>query len=173
MSDPNPLRSLAIIAESQIGKHETGTNTGSDVIRYQRATNIKGTGWAWCAAFVCWCIAQLFALKLKSLGLRSSELPTTARAFEFEAWGRKIGAMVWRKGSKDRPFSPERGDIVIYTFSHIGIVTRGLNAAGKFEAVEGNTGKAGQREGTHVLPKPRGMSEVRCLIRLPLKAQRV
>lgn len=170
MSDPNPLRSLAIIAESQIGKHEVGTNTGSDVIRYQRATNLEGTGWPWCAAFVCWCVAQLFALKLKTLGLRSNELPKTAAAFGFEPWGRKIGAMVWRRGTKDRTFLPQRGDIVIYSSSHIGICTRDFQRDGFFEAVEGNTSKAGSREGTHVLRKMRRMSEVRCLIRLPLKA---
>ena len=72
----------------------------------------------------------------------------------------------------DAPFNPMRGDIVIYHFSHIGICTREFRTDGFFEAVEGNTNKAGEREGTSVLRKMRRMSDVRCLIRLPLRAYR-
>lgn len=48
------------IAKSQVGTHEVpdGSNSGPKVREYQKATWLSGTGWPWCAAFVCWCQEQ-------------------------------------------------------------------------------------------------------------------
>jgi hypothetical protein len=62
--------------------------------------------------------------------------------------------------------SPSRGDIVVYRFSHIGIVTA-TNTTG-VSTIEGNTNEAGSREGTAVLRKERQNTVIRCFIRLPV-----
>ena len=50
---------LARIAETQVGVQEHGgNNRGPQVQAYQSATNLAGTGWPWCAAFVCWVVWQ-------------------------------------------------------------------------------------------------------------------
>jgi hypothetical protein len=43
-------------AESQVGTTESplGSNRGARVQSYQSSTALGGTGWPWCAAFVCW-----------------------------------------------------------------------------------------------------------------------
>jgi hypothetical protein len=43
-------------AESQIGTSEAprGSNRGARVQAYQASTTLPGTGWPWCAAFICW-----------------------------------------------------------------------------------------------------------------------
>jgi hypothetical protein len=48
---------VAAIALSQVGTMEVpvGSNTGPMVKQYQAATDLGGTGWPWCAAFVEWC----------------------------------------------------------------------------------------------------------------------
>ena len=53
---------LAAIAESQIGtqEDEKHQNAGSAILKYQQATSLAGQGWPWCAAFVDWCVEQLF-----------------------------------------------------------------------------------------------------------------
>jgi hypothetical protein len=60
------------------------------------------------------------------------------------------------------------GDIVVYRFSRIGIVTSVLD--GSIMTIEGNTKVAGSREGTAVLLKYRSLSQVRRFIRLPVMA---
>lgn len=54
---------------------------------------------------------------------------------------------------------------MVYTFSHIGIVTGAAGAT--IQTIEGNTNEAGSREGTAVLRKDRALGLVRCFIRLP------
>ena len=62
------------------------------------------------------------------------------------------------------------GDIVILTFSHIGIAASGVNEGGHFDTIEGNTNDDGSREGYKVChktgPHGRRPSQIRCRIRL-------
>ena len=156
---------LADVAASQIGATEdpAGSNSGAVVRMYQAAaTDEGGTGWAWCAAFVCWCIARWFASSPRAP--RGIKLPTTASAFEFEDWGRKVGAKILRPGVKG--FSVQRGDIVIYTFSHIGIAGA-QDGSGTLHVIEGNTNDDGGREGFKVINHPRYVAKVKCIVRLP------
>ena len=48
-------------AKSHVGRGEVppGSNTGPFVVECQRATFLPGTGWPWCAAFVCKVAADL------------------------------------------------------------------------------------------------------------------
>ena len=68
---------------------------------------------------------------------------------------------------RDKTYFPHKGDIVVYKFSHIGIV-ESVNANGSLNTIEGNTDQAGSREGTTLRRKVRQVEIVRCLIRLPV-----
>ncbi|MHA3773681.1 hypothetical protein ACXR0O_19265 [Verrucomicrobiota bacterium sgz303538] len=70
-----PLTELvAINAEEEEGvREEGGNNTGPRVQEYQRATWLDGTGWAWCAAFVCFVIREAIkGLKVNGVLLKGA-----------------------------------------------------------------------------------------------------
>jgi hypothetical protein len=161
------ISKLAKIAESQVGVRESGRNSGEDVRKYQEATNLEERGFAWCAAFVDWCIKEWLtdaeAVKWLGLRVRTPEAwrPKTALAYGFLNW------------AKDRPNTTEvlmprakaqAGDIVMYTFSHVGIV---ISDNGKtIQTVEGNTNEEGSREGDGVYYRTRNKSLVKRFVRI-------
>jgi len=161
------ISKLAKIAESQVGVRESGRNSGEHVRKYQGATSLEEKEFAWCAAFVDWCIAEWLkdAEAVKWLGLRvrtpDAWRPKTALAYGFLGW------------AKDRPNTTEilmpsaeaqAGDIVMYTFSHVGIV---ISDNGKtIQTVEGNTNEEGSREGDGVYYKTRNKSLVKRFVRI-------
>jgi hypothetical protein len=63
------------------------------------------------------------------------------------------------------------GDIVVFTFSHIGVAIEDQRGAA-VRTVEGNTDEAGSREGGGVYEKTRALSLVRSHIRLELASGR-
>ena len=151
------------IALTQVGIHETphGSNSGSTVRMYQRETLLGGTGWSWCAAFQCWLVARLQDCQAQRY--TTLKRPTTAAAFEFADWGRSTGGLVFAPGSLR--YRPQRGDFVIYTFSHIGILSHLINAT-HFTAVEGNTNDDGSADGEAVYNHPRQLSSVKWFVRM-------
>lgn len=158
---------LATIAESQVGVRESGRNSGATIRKYQEATNLDERGFAWCAAFVDWCIMEWLtdaeAVKWLGLKVRTPEewRPKTALAWGFLNW------------AKDRPNTTEvlmpsakaqAGDIVMFTFSHVGIV---ISDNGRtIQTVEGNTNEEGSREGDGVYYRTRNKSLVRRYVRI-------
>jgi hypothetical protein len=91
--------------------------------------------------------------------------PRTAGVTDFRTrWAVREQCAVFPPGSAD--FSPHRGDVVVFTFSHIGIVD--TVGSGSVTTIEGNTNQAGSREGTHVLNKTREFDRIRCFIRMPV-----
>ena len=165
-----PLRKkLADIATSQVGFLEHGTNTGAKVIQYQRATDLRGTGWPWCAAFVCWCVQKWASdpavweeiqRQLRPTLTPDRWRPQTASAFGFEAWARSRRCKVL-----PRKADLKTGDLMIFSMSHIGIVADD-DSTGKIYTVEGNTGATGGRDGDGVWAKVRRRSEARSFIRI-------
>ena len=147
---------FARAAESQVGERETGNNGGTAVRKYQAASYLAPGPWPWCAAFVCWCFQQ--AQKAHPMAM---ERPTTPGAWDFENWARKAGAELIKPASKTKV---RRGDILVYTFSHIGIAV-GNESGGYVETVEGNTNQAGSREGDGVYRKKRPKKKIRSIIR--------
>ena len=149
---------LALAAESQIGQREFGNNGGDAVRKYQSATWLPIGSWPWCAAFVCWCFKS--ASKQSPTAIKR---PQTAAAWDFENWARKEGAKLIKPatGTKVR-----RGDILVYTFSHIGIAIGDEQLDGKVSTVEGNTNSKGAREGDGVYKKTRNRLKIRSIIRL-------
>jgi hypothetical protein len=63
------------------------------------------------------------------------------------------------------------GDLVIFTFSHIGIAVSSPDKMGNLATVEGNTDSAGSREGGGVYFKTRNLSKIRSRIRFNLPSK--
>jgi len=188
----NPLSVLADIAHTQVGVHEVGDNSGPEVTAYQRATTEPGTGWPWCAAFVCWCVAQLAKLRPGLLSCDAHwQLPKDASVAEFIEWAQATGQLVRRTYDPgtarvmvglDFPqgFQPQAGDILCMKFStgqHCGIVSGPMQGA-LVPTIEGNTSgpyraNVDERNGGEVAEKMRPLGCVTHFIRLTVEAEPV
>jgi hypothetical protein len=154
-------KKIQLLAQSQIGVEEVGTsNCGVMVNAYKSATWLDSTHpFPWCAAFVCW----LFREAMEG-GEFTFIRPKTASAWDFERWCKlQDRSVVLRK-----PWSGVAlpGDVVIYNFSHIGIIDSISPDKQTIFAIEGNTNDEGSREGGAVLRKARRASSVRSVIRV-------
>lgn len=151
---------LVAVAKKEVGVEEVhSSNCGPRVNEYKSATNLPpNEAWPWCAAFVCWCLRE--AMKG---GTYTFKRPTTAGAWSFEDWSRSQDNSTNTR--KPAGSDIQSGDIVIFTFSHIGIATSSPDHDGYFKTVEGNTDSSGSREGGGVFAKNRKISQVRCRIR--------
>ena len=169
---PKAIENLAKIALSQVGVKEVGgNNNGPQVRKYQAATNLKPAAWPWCAAFTGWVIREWLKdpenndwLNLQSLTPEQWR-PKTAAAFGYISWAKGRPATTKVLSSKAKP---QVGDIVVFDFSHIGVVTK-VMSNGSFQCVEGNTNGRGTRDsksGDGVWLKTRSASLVRNFVRI-------
>lgn len=138
---------LVAVASAEIGIKEERPNSGSRIRQYQSATTLKPAAWEWCSAFVCWCLKQTLRYdkvlqELITAGYFSSPLEAeawrckSARAFTWDIWGQKVGAQIIRNAEAPA----KKGDIVIFDFSHVGIVAFDeVPTENKIHTVEGNT----------------------------------
>jgi len=163
------LRRLMVeLAKAEVGTPEVGNNSGKRVREYQAATSLKGTGWPWCAAFCCFIIRQWGTLPEVAAELRRQHgftdwekwRPRTAAAFGFEEWAEAHGCQVLTRKAPLRS-----GDLMIFSTSHIGIVDTDDDKE-TIWTVEGNTGKAGGRDGDGVYAKRRRRAEARSFVRI-------
>lgn len=111
-------------------KEEGGNNRGRRVQQYQQVTDLGGTGWPWCAAFVCWCY-------------RMATWPES-----FAGWG-EAAVVEWVRSARNRQHglrvtdNPGAGDLACFDFQgdgihdHIGIVR--WKAGPIVRTIEGNT----------------------------------
>ena len=152
---------MVIIAHGEIGvKEEGGNNQGGRIVEYQKSTWLDPAPWPWCAGFICWVFQK--ALDGHQLP-KGVERPRTAGAWDFENWAKKQG----RDVKTIKPASKAKvkaGDIVIFTFSHIGLAAKD-EGGGYVETIEGNTGPSGGRDGDGVWSKRRPKSKIRSIIR--------
>lgn len=151
-------------ATKEIGTEEVnGTNCGPRVNEYKAATNLPPKeSWPWCAAFVDWCVMQA----MQATGIKETDTfkrPRTAGAWDLENWSLKQddSTQTKRKAGSDI----QAGDIVIFTFSHVGIATGIPDEDGMVPTIEGNTDGAGSREGGIVMNKRRRLSQIKTRIR--------
>ncbi len=165
----SPQGLLADIAAQYIGVKETGENrAGKSKVLLEifksdsLSVNGKTDGYPWCAAFVSFCVQKLLA---NSPFFTTTTPPREASVSRFlNIWAKNNNCLVFPKNSEF--FSPQKGDIVVFTFSHIGIVE---SVSGKMiTTIEGNTNDAGSREGSVVARKVRVNSIIKSYIRLPL-----
>jgi hypothetical protein len=151
------------IAKTQVGVVEQprNSNSGPQVEGwYQRSTWLKGTGFAWCAAFICY----LFREASKKPDMQYSfKLPQTAGAYDFENWARNNSNYVDVISGPFTRIIP--GDIIIFNFSHIGIAVD-VSTNGSVSTIEGNTNSAGSREGDGVYQKNRKFSVIKKILRI-------
>lgn len=146
------------IAMRQVGVTEEGRNTGKQVREFQRATNLEGSGWPWCAAFVCWVIREWIkdeevreALKLANPTAAEKWRPKTAAAYGLEDWAEEHGVLILSPGPRTVVHT---ADVITFKpMSHVGIVQ--TDRADTLWTIEGNTGAAGQRDGEGVWSKTR------------------
>lgn len=164
-----PRAALAEIAAKYVGVTETGNNLAGDskaLLAIFQADDLvingKTDGYPWCAAFVSFCVQKLFKSSPHFGGLTAPREASVSRFLNI--WAKQQGCVVFPPSSSS--FSPQKGDIVVFTFSHIGIVER-VNGA-VISTIEGNTNDAGSREGTLVARKQRSKSLVRAFIRVPV-----
>ena len=130
---------LVRIAEGEVGVMEASrNNTGADLQKYKEATWLAPGAWAWCAAFVCWCYKEALAQN----PVQGVRRPQTAAAWGFEKWADKQSGVTLFKPAT----SIKKGDIVMFTFSHIGIAIAD-EQGGSVQTVEGNTNVKGERDG--------------------------
>lgn len=165
VTSPRLPAKLVEVACREIGTEEAdGTNCGPRVNEYKAATWLPADKpWPWCAAFVCWCVREA----MREAGVketRTFKRPQTAGAWDIENWSRQQDGSTQTR--KPHGGDIRAGDIVIFTFSHIGIALGGPDAEGWVETVEGNTDAAGSREGGGVFRKRRRMSQIRSRVRM-------
>ena len=162
------ISDLVKIARAEIGTEEDDKhqNKGSSIEKYQESTSLSGQGWPWCAAFVDWCV-QRFA---DEGGTNITNVPRTPSAFGLITWGNDNHYQVFNPPIKTKGIQPRPGDIVVYEFSHTGIVSRKGDSNHDFYAIEGNTNPGGGRDGYEVAERGRNYSSVKKFIRLPVEA---
>jgi hypothetical protein len=157
---------LVQIASEEIGTTEVGnTNCGPRVNQYKAATTLPADEpWPWCAAFVCWVIRESMRV-MGEFETKTFKRPRTASAFNFINWSLAQDATTSTMTKNLSAKSIATGDIIVFKFSHIGIATSGCDENGEFSSIEGNTDKAGSREGGGVFAKKRNLSSVKARIR--------
>ena len=159
-------KELVAVARTQVGVREKpmNSNRGPEVEpRYQRATWLDGTGWAWCAAFICY----LFKTVSEKPNIKYSfKLPKTAGAYDFENWASANSKYIEIIKPPFKKLYP--GDVCIFKFSHIGLIVSEIKN-GKVDTIEGNTDASGSREGGGVYEKSRaleGKSGIKVVLRI-------
>lgn len=166
---------LVVIAESQLGVVEIpkNSNTGPDIIKYQRATTLDGTGWPYCAAFVCWCIREWLKdpevyeaiavlYKIKNPKQMEQWRPKTAAAFGLKDWAEMRGVKIFNDSSRNILHT---ADIVTFDFSHTGILYNDHKT--KIYSIDGNTSPDSRNnEGGGVYRKERERSVARNFLRI-------
>ena len=150
------------LAREEIGVSEVdGTNCGPRVNQYKAATWLDASkGWPWCAAFICWLVRE--SIEDEDVKFKR---PRTAGAWDFENWAKQqiANGVDLRKPTNE---DIKAGDIVVFTFSHIGLAVKDIDSRGYVKTIEGNTNGAGSREGGSVLEKKRHVSSIRSRIRI-------
>lgn len=118
-----PQEMLADIAAMYVGATEAaGNRMGDDALMREifeadDLANRDGTtdGYAWCCAFVSVCVQRLLAISPMYPGVRA---PRVASVHLFRtSWAPNQNCLIFAPSS---PHVPHKGDIVVYTFSHIG-----------------------------------------------------
>jgi len=148
------------VATEEIGTKEIGyTNTGKRVGQYQAATSLGGTGWAWCAAFICFVVREAMARWEKEHGSKLTfARPKTAAAYGFDEW-----SLVQDRSTKTRRSHTGEaiGIFSLHSTSHCGIAISAPTKAGNFQTIEGNTNAKGSRDGGCVMIRTRNVKDVR------------
>ena len=171
-SRPKLPSAIVAAAKSCVGIRETGgSNKGPDLQKFfasdwydPNGDKPGDDGYAWCAAFVCWCVQEA----MRQTGVKETatfHAPRTPGAWDFERWSLAQDSST--QTQKPHHGDIKVGDLVIFNFSHIGIAIRDAHD-GIVHTVEGNTNSDGSREGDGVYEKSRALSLIRSRIRFTI-----
>lgn len=159
------------MAESQLGVRETKRNSGPELKKFWEATSYPdgmADAQPWCAAFAAWCVREAG----RADGWLNKAETNRLRSAAVKDWVKdalRLGWVVFGPGDPVR--FPQAGDIVVFNFSHIGIVTG--RGGYDVQTIEGNTNEAGEREGKFVMRRERSIrGECKSFIRLPRAARK-
>jgi hypothetical protein len=161
---------LIAIARRDFGAEETSPNRGPAIEKFWPATDYP-QGYQerapYCAAAVCYWVREW----LKDDAVLDALHKTAAQA---EQWRCKSAAAFgWEKWARDhevKMFKPDSGtvlhtgDIIIFSFSHIGLLYD--DDPGTLYTIEANTNAAGSREGDGIWQKTRTRKSVRNFVRI-------
>jgi hypothetical protein len=162
MATPTTAPGIVLLAREELGVVEITRNRAPRIAKYWQATDYpegEAEREPWCAAFVAWLVLMVLGPYAKR--------PRSAAVRLWVPAALRLGWTVF--GPRDGLYFPRAGDIVVFTFSHIGIV-EGVEA-GTVRTIEGNTDDAGGREGTKVCRRRRALSACKSFIRLPEEAK--
>ena len=168
------LSKFVAIAEKEVGVREVGgNNMGPRIREYQAATWLEPGPWPWCAAFTAWVLREWLRDAEVLQTLKDTVAGPTfkpeawrcrdASAFGWEKWARQKGLKVLPETTKARA-----GDIIVFDFSHIGIVAEHQTGV-ILRTIEGNTNGRGERDsesGDGVWRKTRHHTLAKCFIRI-------
>lgn len=149
--------SLLRIAADQLGVTEWPQNSNKVIYNtWYYGRQVSGSAYPWCMAFVQWCFNQ-----------NGTPLPyKTASCSALLNWYKKNQPM------QAVLTHPQKGDIVIYNFSHTGIIES--DNGGTITAIEGNTtssNNGNQSNGGGVFRRTRNKSAVTAYIRPIMKEE--
>jgi peptidoglycan hydrolase-like protein with peptidoglycan-binding domain len=145
------------IALAQEGVRESARNRGEKVDEYIKSVGLNPSGqFAWCQAFVFWCFEQA----AKNLSVQN---PCVKTAGVLDHWNKASPIVrVYSERAFDDPRVIRPGAIFIVDHGggkgHTGIVTNVVD--GQIGTIEGNTNKAGSREGDGVYEKLRPIGSI-------------
>jgi hypothetical protein len=140
------------VAESYLGEQETPGNSGWVDKDFER--QMRNVGWqpghAWCSYFCELVMKKAYAGNPMLLNAFDKLFSPSATATFSNFAGSKMFPVLKK---------PEPGALVVWRYGqgwtgHIGIVTSELQGS-SFKTIEGNTNKAGEREGMFVMRKTR------------------
>jgi hypothetical protein len=121
MSRAEVIARLKTIQADQLGTIRSPI--GSNKVKYNTSYYgrvVRGKDFKWCVVFQWWCFQKA--------GISTAVFPKSARVFAVRDWFKKRGRF-YRK--------PMVGDLVIYSFSHIGFVEK-LLRNNRIQTIEGN-----------------------------------
>ena len=170
MSTLHLRQRLTEIAARDVGQMETTRNQGPAIAKFWTATSYA-EGYAnrepYCAAAVCYWVREWLrdADVLAAMGRTAEQAARwrcrSARAFDWLDWAATRGV---RTLSDSAASVLHTGDIVVFDFSHIGIVEN--DNGSRIYTIEANTGASGGRDGDGIFRKDRPREVARRFIRL-------
>lgn len=149
-------RSLQIaLTQEGVSEQPKNSNSGPEVNAYLASIGL-GKGYAWCMAFVYWCVKQAATeLRVKN--------PLVKTGGVLRQWNETTCRKIPKTARGVKP-----GDVFIMEFSkgtgHTGIVVKVTGSI--VHTIEGNTNDDGSREGYEVARRERPLSSFKGFIQL-------
>lgn len=172
MSTTYPLRMrLVNLARADVGKTEVTKNRAPWIEKLWPATSYPD-GYKnrepYCASGLAYNVREWVHIPevAGALGMTVAQAEKwrckSAAAFEWEKWAKSKGLQILPKNC-----ILHAGDIVIYDYSHIELVTDDDGTTdGPFTGLGYNTNNSASRDGEGCFEKPRSRSKVKCFIRI-------